>query len=257
MTTQLMNTGEPYFYKGGKTGCLLVHGFTATPKEVSYLAKHLAHEGHTVLGVRLSGHATNPSDMARSKFQDWLASVEDGYNLLKSSCDKIFIIGISMGGVLTLTFSSINEVDGIISMAAPYRLRNAPLWERLLIPIYKAVSKIAPYQKKGTPEWYRPERLKERISYDVNPTASAAELIKLLRVLRVQIPKIKKPTLIIHSIDDDYVVSENAELIFKALTTEDKEIFYVEEASHVITEDGDLEKLFSKISQFIQRVSEK
>ena len=35
------------------------------------------------------------------------------------------------------------------------------------------------------------------------------------------------------------------------LIMKDKELFYVEEASHVMTEDGDLEIIFNKINEFI------
>jgi carboxylesterase len=257
MSQQLMKTGEPYFYLGGEVGCLLIHGFTATPKEMSYLAQYLAEQGLTVLGIRLAGHATQPKDMARMKYQDWITSVENGYKLLKPLCKKIIVIGLSMGGALTLTFSSFNDVDGVIAMDTPYRLSTSPMYDQFRLIFSKLFSKFVPYLKKGPADWFHPERFSERISYDVNPTASGAELIKLLQILRVQIPKITAPTLIIHSIDDDYVVPENSEMIFNELTTSSKELFYIEESSHVITEDGNFEILFPKVYDFIKKISEK
>lgn len=256
MSQQLMKTGEPYFYPGGEIGCLLVHGFTATPKEMGYLAKYLSEKGLTVLGVRLAGHATEPKDMVRMKYQDWLTSVENGYKLLKPICKKIIVIGLSMGGALTLTFSSFNKVDGLIAMDTPYRLSTSPIYDKFRLIFSKFYSYFVPYMKKGPADWFHPERLSERISYDVNPTRSGAELIKLLQILRIQISKISAPTLIIHSIDDDYVVPENSEMIFNELTTKDKELFYIEESSHVITEDGDFDVLFPKIYDFIKKISE-
>lgn len=257
LSNQIMKTGEPYIFKSGKIGCVVVHGFTATPKEVRYLAEHLHKDGFTVIGVRLAGHATTPKDMERTKYEDWLASVEDGYHLLKDMCEKIFIIGLSMGGALSLTFSSTHDVNGVVVMATPYRLQNSPFIERLRIPLFEIISHFKHYQFKKPPKWYKPERLKYRISYKVNPLISVAELLRLLRVSRVHIPKIKIPTLVIHSIDDDYVVPENAELIFDALTMQDKELFYTEESSHIITEDGNREIVFKKVSEFITRVSKK
>jgi esterase/lipase len=41
--------------------------------------------------------------MIRSNWQDWLLSVEDGYNLLRSCTEQVFLFGLSMGGVLSLT----------------------------------------------------------------------------------------------------------------------------------------------------------
>ena len=83
MKTLTMQTAEPFFISGGKTGCLLIHGFTGTPKEMRMLGDFLAAEGYTVLAPRLFGHATAPADMARARWADWVASVEDGMNLLK------------------------------------------------------------------------------------------------------------------------------------------------------------------------------
>ena len=45
---------EPFFYRGGPIGALLIHGFTGAPKEMRLLAEALAAEGLTVLGVRLT-----------------------------------------------------------------------------------------------------------------------------------------------------------------------------------------------------------
>ena len=102
----IIPTAEPFFFPGNQIGCLLVHGFTGSPKEMRWMGEYLGNLGYTVLGVRLAGHATRPEDMMRMQWQDWLASVEDGYFLLKNCVDQVFIIGLSMGGILSLTFSS-------------------------------------------------------------------------------------------------------------------------------------------------------
>jgi carboxylesterase len=66
----LIPRGEPFFYKGGTTGCLLVHGFTGTPDEMRPLGKHLSDNGFTALGIRLFAHSTKPADMTRARWQD-------------------------------------------------------------------------------------------------------------------------------------------------------------------------------------------
>ena len=78
---QIISTAEPFFIPGGPVGCVLVHGFTGSPKEMRMLGEYLHQQGHSVFGVRLAGHATTMEDMIRSRRQDWLASVEDGYHL--------------------------------------------------------------------------------------------------------------------------------------------------------------------------------
>lgn len=95
-------TAEPFFFPGGKTGCVLVHGFTGTPKEMRLMGDYLIKNEVTVIGIRLAGHATQMSDMVRTRWKDWLTSVEDGINLISDCCENIFVAGLSMGGILAL-----------------------------------------------------------------------------------------------------------------------------------------------------------
>ena len=97
MSRLILPTAEPFFLPGDDTGCLLVHGFTGTPKEMRWLGEYLNAAGRSVLGVRLAGHATSLDDMARTRWQDWLASVEDGIGLLSGVTKRIFVLGLSMG----------------------------------------------------------------------------------------------------------------------------------------------------------------
>src|SRR5687768_128573 len=103
---QIIPTTEPFFFPGNEIGCLLVHGFTGGPKELRWMGEYLNKQGFTVLGVRLAGHATRPEDMIRTNHTDWLASLEDGFQLLSGTAKHIYLMGLSMGGVLSLTAAS-------------------------------------------------------------------------------------------------------------------------------------------------------
>ena len=96
--SQIIPTAEPFLLPGdsSKPACLLIHGFTGTPKEMRWMGEFLNRQGYTCLAVRLTGHATDPEDMIRSRWTDWAASVEDGYALLRGLTDNIFLIGLSM-----------------------------------------------------------------------------------------------------------------------------------------------------------------
>ena len=89
--TQIITTAEPFLLPGSKTGCLLIHGFTGAPKEMRWMGDYLSQQRYSVLGIRLAGHATRPEDMIRSRSVDWIASVEDGYQLLRGLADHILL----------------------------------------------------------------------------------------------------------------------------------------------------------------------
>jgi carboxylesterase len=41
MDKSIISTAEPFFLPGGKTGCVLVHGFTGSPKEMRMIGDYL------------------------------------------------------------------------------------------------------------------------------------------------------------------------------------------------------------------------
>ena len=43
----IIPSAEPFYYQGNKIGCLLIHGFTGTPKEMRLMGEYLANQGYT------------------------------------------------------------------------------------------------------------------------------------------------------------------------------------------------------------------
>jgi carboxylesterase len=244
----IIPTAEPFFFPGNRIGCLLVHGFTGAPKEMRWMGEYLSQQGYTVLGIRLAGHATQPQDMLRMHWQDWLASVEDGYDLLKGCADHIFVIGLSLGGILTLLFSSQFPVSGLVAISAPYAFPSDPRlpFIRLLIP-------VLPWVKKGPPDWHNPDAAKDHVEYPKMPTRGILQVHNLIAVMQASLPRIQAPALIIHSKQDGSVAPHNAEQILAALGSRDKHILWVENSGHVITREPDRFLAFQAIDEFIRR----
>ncbi|MCA1900148.1 MAG: alpha/beta fold hydrolase [Chloroflexi bacterium] len=253
MNAQTIPTAEPFFLPGNRTGVLLIHGFTGAPKEMRWMGEYLNAQGYSCLGVRLTGHATRPKDMIRSRWTDWTASVEDGYNILRGAADRIFLAGLSMGGALSLLMSTRLEARGVVSMSAPYDLPDPhPAWQIWLASYFMT------YQKKTKEEpgagWFDKEASKDHVSYPLNPVRSGAELAVLLAKMRAALPKIKTPVCLIHSRNDAYVPPENMERIYAALTVTDKSKFYVEKSGHVVTRDAERGRVFEIARDFIRRL---
>jgi carboxylesterase len=245
----IIPTAEPFFFPGNRTGCLLVHGFTGAPKEMRWMGEYLNQQGYSVLGVRLAGHATLPQDILRTRWQDWLTSVEDGYDLLKGCTDQIFVIGLSLGGILTLLFSSQFPVSGLVSMSAPYAIPNDPR-----LPLIRLLIPVLPWINKGEPDWHNPEAAKDHVEYPKMPTRGILQLLDLIAVMRTSLPKIQAPALIIHSKHDGSVPPANAEQILAALGSRDKQLLWVENSGHVITREPDRLVAFQATDEFIRRV---
>jgi len=265
---QIIPAAEPFFFPAPKAssrsaGCLLIHGFTGTPKEMHPMGEHLAKQGYSVLGIRLTGHATQPDDMHRSHFADWTASVEDGYQLLRGVADNIHLVGLSMGGVLSLLMSTrldacpegeARRIKGVVAMSTPYRLPvDYPAW------VFRFASYFRPYREKANEppgaSWFDKDAFREQVSYPQNPTRSVGELSKLLAEMRVALPKINVPVQLIHSKDDKYVLPENMEHIYAGLVNApDRQKLYITGSGHVVTRDAARLEVFEAASQFIRRV---
>ena len=245
----IIPTAEPFFFPGNRVGCLFVHGFTGAPKEMRWMGEYLSGNGFTVLGVRLAGHATRIEDMMRMHWQDWLASVEDGYCMLNGCVDQVFIIGLSMGGILSLLFSSQHPVSGVVVMSTPYALPDDPR-----LPFIKIFSGIVPKVGKGPSDWHNPDAAKDHVEYPMFPTRGIIQLRELLSEMRTALPLVRVPALIIQSKQDGSVTPQNAEQIFSSLGSQDKQLFWVENSGHVIPREPDRQLVFLKIDEFIQRV---
>jgi len=256
---QTIPTAEPFFFVGdpSKPACLLVHGFTGAPKEMRWMGEYLNQQGFTCLGIRLAGHATRPKDMIRSLWTDWTVSVEDGYNLLCGLSQTIFLVGLSMGGALSLLMSTrlAQRVAGVVVMSTPYRLpAKYPAWQIRLISYFK--SYIRKSKESPGASWFDKAAFTEHISYPLNPIRSAAELETLLGKMRAVLPNVRVPVLMMHSKDDQYVLPENMPLIHARLGTPDKEMLWITGSGHVVTRDAARGQVFEAAAAFIHRVSQ-
>ncbi|MEI7847335.1 MAG: alpha/beta fold hydrolase [Chloroflexota bacterium] len=252
---QIIPTAEPFFFQGSRTGILLVHGFTGTPKEMRWLGEFLHRQyNFTVLCIRLSGHATKAEDMIRSSYTDWIASIEDGYALLSTSVDSIFVMGLSMGGILSLTTAAYLPFSGVVAMSTPYKLPNDPR-----LKYVKLLSKLIPYMPKTNHQpgvdWFDKEGFKNHISYKKNPLHAIGELNKLLEQMRSGLPLITMPVLLIHSKNDDYVLKESMPNIYANLTTTQKQMVWIEGSNHVITSDAQRQLVGQTAADFVLKLA--
>lgn len=249
----IMNGGEPFYFPGGKTGWFLLHGFTGAPTEVRWLGEFLSGQGYSVLAPRLFAHATQPQDMVRARWRDWVASAEDGYYLLRDTCSQIILMGLSMGGSLALYLGANQPVSGVVAMSTPFVLPHR--LARRLRPVIPIVSRIWRFASKGTSDWHDPEAERGHIHYNGYPLRGAAELFDLLAVVRQNLSRIMVPVLLMYSKGDRSVLPDHAEAILEALPPKDKSILWVENSGHVITRDAEREKVFTAASEFVRRVA--
>nr|MBN1229903.1 alpha/beta fold hydrolase [Anaerolineae bacterium] len=241
----------------------MVHGLTGTPFELRWLGEELNKQGYTVYGPRLAGHGTCPEDLTRVTWREWYADVLAAYELLGRQCDKIFVIGLSMGGVLTLLLGSQEKVDGLVVLSAPHEIKH-PLFRFLpLLSLFIKIhnkgydveleERFARQVRKVQEE--RGEALTGHPSYKGWVIPAIRQFLPMLSVMRENLKQVTAPILFIHSKKDQTVPFENMQLNYDAVSSPDKSMLVLEESCHTVAEDIEYPVVFDAVKAFIaQRV---
>ena len=115
-TPEVLPGAEPMSHEGTTdVGVLVLHGFTGNPISMRGLADAMVAAGHSVEMPLLPGHGTTIEDMLDTTWADWTAEVAAAHDRLGERSDRIVVMGLSMGGALTL-WSGLNlgDVVGLV-----------------------------------------------------------------------------------------------------------------------------------------------
>jgi carboxylesterase len=248
ITRRLMPGGEPFLFRGGRVGCLLVHGFTATPQEMRGLGESLAGQGHTVLGIRLAGHATSMDDLLRVDWTDWQADVEGGLQILRSLCDRIVLVGLSLGGALALLQGAAGSVAGVAALSTPFALPTSPRMR-----LRRGLRGIWRFAAKGPSDFRDPEAARGRVAYPAYPVAVIAEVDATLQAMRRCLPRVRVPVLLMHARDETFIPPESLSAIEVALGGAKVTSMLVEGSNHILTCDAQRSLVWRAVSDFVER----
>jgi carboxylesterase len=192
------------------------------------------------------------------RWHEWYAAVLSGYAMLRDQCDKVFALGLSMGGSLSLLLASREPVDGVVSMAALYDVRD---WRRVVAPIAAPFIRALPKKRDEEDEAFfarvraeQRERGEEEIghfSYSATPVRPGLQVMRMLREMREGLPHITAPALLMHSRQDETVPFEHLQHIADAIGSAEKRVMVLENSLHVVTEDVERETVFVAAADFV------
>ena len=236
---------EPYASDGGPVGAVLCHGFTGMPGSMLEWGQALATAGLTVRIPRLPGHGTRWQDANATTWRDWYDELERAFDDVRRTCERTYVMGLSMGGTLALRLAEERGADlaGVVVVnPSLFTLRkDAKLLPvlRLFLPSFPPIA--SDVKKPGIVE----------PAYDRLPLKGTYQLSLLWKVTNADLGRLSQPLLVFTSRDDHVVEPVNSTRLMEAAGTSDKRQIVLEESYHVATMDNDLPRIIDETLAFI------
>lgn len=246
--------GKPLFLKHETetAGILLIHGYMAAPEEMKAFAQFLHEQSFTVYVPRLKGHGTAPEDLAQTRYEQWIESVEEGFIILRHSCRKIIVGGFSTGAGLALELSTrMDDITAVFAVSPPMGLQDLgsyfvpaiDTWNTMIKSI--RLDSIAKEFIENNPE-------NPHINYFRNPIAGIRQLEKLMEYLEPKLKTINKPALVVQSRKDPVVDPKETFKLFDRLGSKIKEYYIVDYERHGILIGQGVKRVYCAIENFIR-----
>lgn len=248
LPTDLIPGAAPWSHDGGPAGALVLHGFTGNPGSMRGIAEALADAGFSIEMPLLPGHGTKIEDMLPTGWPDWLGEAEAAYQRLAARCERVVIVGLSMGGALTAWLGSEHpEVAGLVCINA---LASAP--EGMRDAIEQVIATGADRFAGIGSDIAKPGVVES--AYADTPLQPLLTLFDAADELAERLGRITAPVLIVTSPQDHVVPPENSDIIAAAVAGP-VERLRCERSYHVVTMDYDAEAVESATVDFAKKVT--
>jgi carboxylesterase len=229
---------------GGQVGVLLIHGFTGSVAETRPMGVYLAERGLTVRCPLLPGHGTRPEDLTRVSWQEWAGEVDSALGDLQRLCDTVFVGGLSLGSLLTLWLGSeYPDIAGLIAMAPAINVTKNRLMPLALV--FRYLLKYYPFGTMGDGDLSDPRAVERSWHYDEIPLWGASEIYLLQRKVRLALPRVQQPILIVQGRRDAHLHPRAAEEVYDGVASKDRTLVWLEQSGHNVLIDGERESLWA------------
>jgi len=232
----------------GRAAALCLHGLTGTPYEVRSLGEALSAAGIRAVGPALPGHNETPERLAATSYTDWLEAARAEFQRLRADCESVFVVGMSMGGLLALALAQEERVDALAAIGTPLVLHQPFAW---LVPFVKYLVPMSP--KSSGSDIRDPVARARHAGYRVMPLNSVHELQRLQRRVRPQLVRITAPILVAHGMHDRTANPKDAVEIRDSVSSEVREYLLLAASGHVVPVDFDGPALALAVAEFLAR----
>jgi len=180
---------------------LIIHGFAGSTDEIEYLAGYLKARGLDVHTVLLAGHGSTKKELSKYSYTSWISSVEAAIMELKQAYSNVSLLGFSMGGLISVHFSTLPEISKIVFINTPIYFWNIKI---ILNDIINGIH----YRKFEKISYYKKSLLGASIK-------SGVDFLMILSKTKRRFKEVQKQSLIVQCVNDESVHFKSAEYIKK------------------------------------------
>jgi carboxylesterase len=242
---------QPLSHEGStRTGVLLIHGFTGNPSSMRGIAEAMVALGHHVEMPRLPGHGTTIEEMVTTGWADWTAEVRAAHDRLAERVDEIVVVGLSMGGSLTLWAGfELSKIVGLVCIN-PATVPQAAAVLDMIQEMVDDGTEIAPAIGGDIAD---PDV--QESSYDGAPLRPLLSFMREgLTAMTDRYGELTMPLLLITSRQDHVVEPTNSEHLAVNYGGEVEHV-WLERSYHVATQDYDRADIERMTGEFVARVT--
>lgn len=250
MTSSILAGAEPWSHVGDSDrGAVVLHGFTGNPGSVRGLATALAGIGFHVEMPLLPGHGTSVDDMLPTRWADWVGEAEAAYQRLGERVTNVVVVGLSMGGTLTLRLGANHaEIAGLVCIN-PVAQPQATEITEMLRGLADGGTAVLPGIGSDIADPDAHEN-----AYDGTPIEPLLSmLLDGVEPLSNEYAQMHVPLLLMNSPQDHVVEPAHAEFLADRYGGPVERIT-LERSYHVATQDYDKELIVEATSKFATRV---
>jgi carboxylesterase len=238
------------FAREGAPAVLLIHGAGDTPQTLRYLGEALFSCGFHVEAPLLPGHGQTLAAFRRTSADDWVNAARSSFHALQVDHEWVAIAGLSMGGALAIRLAAEAPRLPALCLMAPYmalrkgadRAARLSRWWGPIVPVVES--------SEGFSVLDPAERAKS-LAYGVFSAAALRALRETVRRANDGLPRVRAPTLIVQSREDNRIAIEDAERTFAKLGAQEKRLEWVRGAAHIITVDYGRERVFELVADWL------
>ena len=181
----------------------------------------------------MAGHEEGPEALAETVHEQWVNRAGEELAGLRAEHDRVFLVGVSMGGLVSLRLAQTESVDALVVIGTPLVL--APPLPQLL-PL---VRRFVRFRKKQGSDIRDPVARARHPGLAAMPLGAVAEMIELQSEVIRALSDIVAPILVAHGRLDRTARPRDAVRIHAEVSAMDKELFLLERSGHVATVDYD------------------